>query len=163
MNRKLSSIGLLSFHHFWFEMVIQALRAGFGMTSCCILSPLFSSAWQSFLAKYGETSCYELSINTINIATQAACFKRNILSLCLEWAKQTMFGMLRDNKDNMLCHVFAEHTWCFMFHNVNGSNDPKRVGLTRMRLMSQKELRLHFGVSWFAPNLVCWELNTCCW
>ena len=44
-----------------------------------------------------------------------------------------------------------------MFHNVNGPYGPKRVGLTRMRLMSQKELRLHFRCLGCPPNLVCWE------
>ena len=53
-----------------------------------------------------------------------------------------------------LCHVFAEH---IMFHNVNGSYGPKRVGLTRMRLMSQKALRLHFWCLGLPPNLVSWE------
>ena len=43
------------------QIVIQALRAGFGMTSCFVLSPLFSSAWQRFMAKCGETSCYPRS------------------------------------------------------------------------------------------------------
>ena len=61
---------------------------------------------------------------------------------------------LRNNR----CHVFAEHTGD-MFHDVNGSYGPKRVGLTRMRLMSQKALRLHLGVSCGSPNLVSWEIT----
>ena len=55
---------------------------------------------------------------------------------------------------NIECHVFAEH---IMFHNVNGSYGPKRVGLTRMRLMSQKALRLHLRcLCGCSPNLVRW-------
>ena len=50
--------------------------------------------------------------------------------------------------------MFAEHT---MFHFVNGSYGPKRVGLTRMRLMSQKALRLHFWCLGCSPNLGSWE------
>ena len=102
----IASCWVLACYHLSFlvwdsQIVIQALGAGFGMTSCFVLSPLFSSAWQRFMAKCGETSCYPRSKLSINIAAQAACFKRNILSLCLEWAKQTIFGMLRDNNDNM--------------------------------------------------------------
>lgn len=61
------------------------------------LARLGSASWQSAV-KHLATKEAKLSIN---IATQAACFKHHILSLCLEWAKQTIFGMLRDNKDNM--------------------------------------------------------------
>ena len=89
-------------YHFWFEIVMQALRAGFGMTSCFVLSPLFSWAWQRFLAKCGETSCYPRSQAVHQHCNPSSLFSKAIFSPCV-WNEPSRLYLVCSGTTTTIC------------------------------------------------------------